>query len=207
MLALLAAATIGSSQEAVSLLKGAQQFYAGLKRFEATIEHHDDSGLFPGEYTQKLVWTGKGMFDLKVTKASNHKPKEDRPGNLAPNYVADGKMVNSTWPDGRTTTDSVIPRENTSPGWEVSGGLAISFLEKTKIVSYLLEPPAEFKLTWSMGKTTSWEGQDVRELVAEFGGRDRKMRLFLDKSKPMFVGAKSEGGLNGWMIYRDVKAQ
>jgi len=85
--------------------------------------------------------------------------------------------------------------------------LALSFLEGTKIVSYLLKPPAEFKLTWSMGSATTWQNTDVRELIASFEGRDQKMHLYLDRTKPLFIGIRSEGGLQGWMVYRDIKAQ
>jgi len=207
MITALAAVLISSSSDPIALLKEAKQHYASLKRFEATIEHHDDSGLFPGDYTQKLVWTGKGKFDIKVTKPSSYKPTQERPGGLAPDYRADGTTVTSAWADGRTSSDAVTPRENSSPGWEVSGGLAMSFLERTKIVDYLLDPPEQYKLTWSLGKATNWQDMEVRELIAEFGGRDQKMHVYLEKSRPLFVGVRAEGGSKGWMIYRDIKTE
>jgi len=80
--------------------------------------------LFPGVYTRRLVWTAKGKFRLKVTKPSSYKPTEEKPGGVAPDYEANGTDVTRTQPDGSTSSESVIPRPNTSPGWEVSGGLA-----------------------------------------------------------------------------------
>lgn len=207
MLATLAFVVAFGQADAPALLREVRDHYRSMKRFEATIDHHDSSGLFPGEYTQKLVWEGKGTFTLKVTKPSQYVPSSGNPGGLAPDYTADGKSVVSVWKDGRERTDSVTPRPNTSPGWEVSGGLAISFLQETNTASWILEPPKEFPLSWAMGKESSWKGLDVRQLVGTFQGHDRRVHVYVDSKRPLIVGQEVVGSTNGWMLYREIKAE
>lgn len=181
------------------LLVAASKHYAGLKRFEATIEHSDSSGLFPGKYTQKLVWTGPGKFTLKVVKPSSAKVK-------APDYVADGQIVKSIVKGKTTRQESAQPRPMSSPGWEVSGGLALALLQKTPSSKMILETPKEFKLTWKMGPTKSWKGVAVRELIGSFDKKET-IHLFFDAAKPSIVGMQSLSGPKGWMIYRNVKVK
>lgn len=179
------------------LLKQIASHYRSLKRFEAEIEHHDDSGLFPGSYVQKLIWTGHGKFTLKVTKPSKATPK-------APDYVAENKVVTSTLNGKVIRRESVDPRPTSSPGWEVSGGLILMFLQNTPTAKLLLDTPKEFKLSWKMGKTTRWQGLAVREMVGSFDKKDA-IHLYLHPNQPKVIGMQSLKGASGWMVYRNVK--
>lgn len=178
------------------LLWAASRYYGSLKRFEATIEHSDSSGLFPGKYTQKLVWTGPGKFTLKVVKPSSAKVK-------APDYIADGQIVKSIQNGKTIRQESAQPRPMTSPGWEVCGGLALALLQKTPSSKMILNTPKEFKLTWKRGPTKSWKGVAVRELIGSFDKKET-IHLFFDAAKPAIVGMQSLSGPKGWMIYRNI---
>src|SRR5579871_5779178 len=89
MLAFVALAVLQQSPSA--LLESVRKHYCSLKTFSMTIEHHDDTGLFPGEYTQKLQFEKEKRFELKVTKPN---PKEiSGLGGKAPDYYCDGTIV------------------------------------------------------------------------------------------------------------------
>jgi hypothetical protein len=197
MTALLALAVIAPF-DATSLLDEAAKHYGGLKRYEATVEHHNDSGLFPGDYTQKLVWTGKGKFTLKVTKGA----KPEGPRGTAPDYTADGTRVKSVHPNGTLSEETVTPRPNSSPGWEVSGGLILSFLEQTELSKMIRQGTEKIAMTWTMGKVTKWQNLPVRELIGSFN-KKASVHVFLEAKSPRIVGLSNPTG--GWMIYRSPK--
>jgi hypothetical protein len=207
MLACLAAvACLSAQEEAKDLLASVRDHYASLKRFEARIVHHESSGLFPGDYEQRLVWKGRHDFELTVTKRSAFRPSEGKPGTIAPDYFAKGGTVRARYPDRTERTEPVVPSPNSMPGWEVSGGLALTFLERTPNANIFFHPPQGFAVTFAKGSKTQWKGQDVRELLIRFeaGGSGQTVSLFLEPKRPLIVGGEF---LKGWTRYADVRAE
>src|SRR5688572_23282979 len=192
---------------AKDLLLEVRKHYAGLKRFEATIVHHNSSGLFPGDYEQRLTWTGKNTFELIVTKRSGFKPVDGKTGWLAPDYRAKDGMVTSRRTDGSEDRSSVVPHPNTSPGWEVSGGPALMFLENTRGADFWFNPPSGFSIALSMGATQLWQERAVREIVADMKGQGQtlKVSIFIDPKLPLLVGVAHNDAGGGWTIYDKVR--
>jgi len=206
MILLLAGLALAPLQNPVTdLLLEVRKHYGTLERFEARIVHHDSSGLFPGDYEQHLVWTGKHTFELKVTKKSGYKPIPGHGGTNAPDYIAKGGTVTSRPSDRPEHTEDIVPRPNTMPGWEVSGGVALSFLENTHNVDlYFGKERPDYEVAMSMGTTKLWKKHAVREIVIEWKGPNHtaKGSLFIDAKRPLFVGDAYNGG---WMLYEDVR--
>ncbi|MBA3725345.1 MAG: hypothetical protein H0W86_02570 [Armatimonadetes bacterium] len=182
------------------LLLDVRSHYGGLKRFEATITHHNSSGLFRGDYEQHLVWNGKHTFELTVTKKSDFKPVAERPGSLAPDYRAKGGTLTTLRPNGTEDTSPLVDEPHTMPGWEVSGGPALTFLENTHNADFYFKPPSGFEVSLSMGAKKLWQTRAVREIVLDikFEGREWKLSTFVDAKRPLFVGFAYDGG---WMLY------
>lgn len=131
------------------------------------IRHHGDSGLFPGDYEQKLQWRKGGVFDLVVTKKNPVMPSS--PGSICPDFHADGSKVVARKPDRSLQTEALEPAPNDSPGWEVSGGLIIGWLQRTwsskMVLDGLTGPNGEkvvFQHKW--GARQSWRGMRVTEI-------------------------------------------
>lgn len=201
MLALLLAPTADSP--AIALLKQAQAAYAKQTHFEMSIQHHDDNGLFPGDYTQRLVWRGKGKFTLKVT-VGNPKTITLTQGLKAPDYTANGSTVTTKWPNGRTTSES-LSVVTQMPGWEVSGGFPLMMLEGTKSLSRVFDPSPSAPFQWSLGSKKTWNKTGVREIVGKMKGNRTTVYLYLEVNRPIIVGVVLEGGFNGWTRFYDFK--
>lgn len=173
-----------------TLLDEAKKHYRSLDSFSMSIEHQDSSGLFPGTYKQELKWMKGGRFQLIVTKSSDYKPTEGKPGGVAPNYYCDGKSVMSIHPDGSRTSRSAGREPNTTPGWEVSGGVIISWLMNGTTAEFLEKPPQGFNLEFAAGPMKTWNDLNVRELVLTMSGQDRKvdLHLYFAASSPELLG-------------------
>jgi hypothetical protein len=191
----------------VEFINGLLQ-YRELDTFQATIEHTDSSGLFPGEFTQSLKWRKGGRFELIVTKKSKFKPRRGEPGGLAPNYYGDGTVVVAVMPDGTRRTSPIVPDKGTSPGWEVSGGPIMSALFDTEVFRFYAKPPPNVQISFDAGRTTSWERTPVREIVVTMlnFGEVATGRMFFAVDGKEFVGQSFEmGRFRGKMVYRDQK--
>lgn len=201
------ASRVPAQDPAKDLLLQVRKHYGELKLFEARIVHHNSSGLFPGDYEQRLVWTGKHTFDLTVTEESNYKPDKERPGMLAPDYQAKDGKVTFRRPNGAQVVSSVVPDPNTMPGWEVSGGFALTFLESTASADFFTKPPPGMEAVLSMGSQKIWQDRAVREIVLNFKAQNQtlKLSLFVDGKRPLFVGYAMDDG--GWMLYDKVRAE
>ncbi|MEQ1821343.1 MAG: hypothetical protein ABL949_02415 [Fimbriimonadaceae bacterium] len=193
---------IGDS-EAVSLFRQAEAAYGKMSHFEMSIQHHDDNGLFPGDYVQRLVWKGKGKFSLLVTKG-NPKTLTLTKGLKAPDYLSNGSVVTVKWPDGRTTTESVsAPKQ--MPGWEVSGGFPMMMLERTPSLKRVFYSGTAGLFQWTMGKTRTWNKLAVREVIGTMKNKQTTARIYFDAKRPLILGVVLSGGFNGWTKFYDFK--
>jgi hypothetical protein len=190
------------------LIRRVRDNYRGLNTFTMRIEHHDDSGLYPGAYTQTLRWRKGSRFELVViSQGDTH----------VPDFYADGRQVLWIRPGNQWETQELTIRPGISPGWEVSGGLILSWLQDTERDDLFFSPPPGVEIAWSYGPRKQWQGRPVRELVAtlkmesERGQRrEGKIYLFVDAKDPLLVGyeAPRRPGPDapmGWAHYVDQK--
>jgi hypothetical protein len=201
-LALLLASTAApspGSTTAVDLLKEVRDHYRSLASFTMRIEHQDSSGLFPGRYSQSLRWRRGGRFELLLTSRGNTR---------VPNYYADGRQVLSIRPGNSWSSEALVPDPNTAPGWEVSGGWILGWLQGTPSSQMLVDPPAGMRVEWRSGPHTTWRSRPARELVATFIHQPQEpgmsLSVFVDAKQPLLLGW--EGPFNGkqaWVQYVD----
>lgn len=193
----IAALVLSSGPADESLMDQARTHYRSLDSFSMTIEHEDSSGLFPGRYTQSLKWRKGGRFELIVTKPSDYVPKADQFGSVAPDYFCDGKTVVSVHRTGGRTSGSLRRDPNSTPGWEVSGGLILSWLMDGSIANNLANPPSGWKIETLPGPEKTWNDTKVRTLVLRFsqGSRSLEAQLYFSTQGPELVGMEwsSEG--------------
>jgi hypothetical protein len=203
MLPLVAALTLLAPAEPVDTLKSVRDHYRSLKSFSMTIEHNGSSGLFPGEFTQTMRWQQGGRFELLVTR-----PNPKGADNRAPDYYANGAEVLSIRPNGSHSRDGIMPDPNTSPGWEVSGGMIMSWLQDTRTGKMILDPPKEMPIVWSFGPRSEWRKLKVRELVGTMKSPrgSQTVNFFIDEVKRALVGFEYDfGRQKGYAIYKDQK--
>lgn len=195
--ALLLAAAVQPSP--ADLLKQVRDQYRGLSSLSMRIEHQDSSGLFPGRYSQSLRWRRGGRFELLVTPKGSQK---------VPDFYADGRQVLWIRPGNVWTTGELMPDANTMPGWEVSGGPILGWLQSTPSSRFFLEPPKGTKIVWSHGPRTEWRGQKVREIRGRVvqETRDSTVSVFVDPERKLLLGMEYPlNGKLGWMLYADQK--
>jgi hypothetical protein len=180
--------------------------YAKLETFAMTIVHHESSALYPGDFTQALLYRKGGRFMLKVLKPSTFVPKVDEPGVLAPDFFSNGKEVVSRWANKHTTTAKFDPDSPDMAGWEVAGGPILGWLVGTRSVRSYFDPPAPLKVTFRFGSRRTWRGEDVREIVVTFGDPQRGLpfSFFVDPKASRLIGFEwVRSGIVGWAHYRD----
>jgi len=189
-------------------LESVIKHYQSLTSYSATIESHDGSGLFPGNYEQTLKWKKGGRFEILVTKKSDYTPKDGIPGGQAPDYFSNGEDVLTRRPDGSKSVRSIVVDRNTSPGWEVTASPLLSWLQKSPTSRFLVEPPEGFKITYEWGSKKDWEGIAVREAALKMEGQGSTLAisLFLSAEKPQLLGYEyMEQGKRHWVRYKDAK--
>lgn len=204
-IALFGIASLETPKEA---LESAIKHYQSLSSYSVTIECHDASGLFPGNYEQTLKWKKGGRFEIIVIKKSDYVAKEGIPGTQAPDYFSNGTEVLTRSPDGSTSVRSINVDANTSPGWEVTTGLLLAWLQKSPTSRFLFEPPNGFKVDLKWGDRKEWEGSKVREAVVTISGQGRSLAIsiLLHGEKPELIGQEYEfDGKRHWSRYRDAK--
>jgi len=188
---------------AQALMKSIQEHYAGYSAFSMDIEQHDSSGLYPGNFTQHLDWKRGGVFTLAATS---------QPGKPVPDFTGDGAQVTQKFPDGTTNTDPEIPAPNTSPGWEVTSGFIMSWLQNTATGQIFSQPPAGIQTDIAMGERTRWHGLKVRELKVTVtqAGYNGHSSMFVDPATHAYVGYEwhldrdGKGGV-GYALYKNQK--
>jgi hypothetical protein len=196
----LAAAQSTDTRAAVSasdLLRQVRDQYRSLSSFAMRIEHQDSSGLSPGRYTQRLRWRRGGRFELVVVSKGNRS---------VPDYYANGAQVVSIRAGDDRSTRELVPDQNTVPGWEVSGGPIMGWLQDTWSGRVYLEPTPEMQIVWEFGPRTQWHGQPVREIRGTAGGerRDAGLSLFVEARRKLLVGIESRANAKeGWDLYAD----
>ena len=183
-----------------ALLAQVRAHYQGLSSFSMRIEHQDDSGLYPGRYTQHLQWRRGGRFVLRVTPQDNPKVSD---------FNADGRQVSYVY-DGRRFVSPLAVSPNDMPGWEVSGGEIMGWLQDTPASQVLLNSRPGMTLTWSFGPRTVWHGLKVKELQARMTqqGHVETMSLFIDPQASLCLGHEGPGlggKPAGYALYTDQK--
>lgn len=176
--------------------------YGKLDSISVELQHDNSSGLFSGQYHQQLVFKKDKGFKLVVTGIKG----ADRPSNVAPDYYCDGVDVTTK---GRMDGVRPINKDpNTMPGYEVSGGLIMTWLLDSHTKSYFSKPPEGMGISMSWGKRTTWHEEKVVEVVMtmKMGTEVSEMNLFLDSDKKRFVGNEwTRDGKTGWMMYKNQK--
>ena len=194
------AQSVPKPQTPEELLGQVRSHYQGLSSFSMGIQHQDDSGLYPGAYTQHLQWIRGGRFILRVASPDAASPS---------NFIGDGRLVVYTF-KGRLMTDSLTIAPNDMPGWEVSGGEIVGWLQDTPASHVLLNPRPGMNLTWRFGPRTVWHGLKVRELQGRMTsqGRVEALSLFIDRQAPLCLGHEGPGlggKPGGYALYTDQK--
>lgn len=198
-----------------ALIEQLSKRYGELHSFESTIVHYNSSGLYPGSYEQSLKWKA-GKFELKVTKRSDSVPKEGSVGTTAPDFYCNGREVLYVRDSRIEARNNPVPDQNSMPGWEVSGGFIISFLQKTRNAQWLLNPPEPFTLTCKLLEPKEWKGERARpiELMVTKGGDEQvTLVLFVAADELRLIGWEAKlqpGGQSSeetvaWLWYKDQK--
>ena len=180
------------------------------------VVNQDSSGLFPGRYTQHFAWRQPAEFALRlVSRGPDSRPLD--------NYYGSGEQIHEVGNMNPSVQERVTP--NIAPGWEVSGGLIVSWLEKTQNADY--DRPSDhirYQLSW--GPRTLWHNYAVREIriavfanepqpssTAELVGDQNSPQptpinagsYFIDPRSKTLVGfewQKNDGSI-GWAEYVD----
>jgi hypothetical protein len=207
MLTAIALATALAAPDAKADLQAVFKNYKSLKSYSATIECQDASGLYPGHYVLELKWKGDKKFELKVVEPTT--PTPSSPGNPVPSYVSDGANV-TTYREGHEASVRELNTDpNISPGYEVATGLLLTALLDSPNAKMFFDPPKEFKIDYSYGKTNEWKGTKVKEIVMsmEAGGQKLAYSVFLSEDGKWLVGAQhAMNGKTGWIHYKNAKA-
>lgn len=189
---------------ALLALRQAAAYYRGLSSFSMRIENHFTSGLFPTEYMQTLRWRKPDQFELLITSKNS---------TQVLNYYADGEQLITVLSDGRQRIGLIKPEPNTAPGWEVSAGLILSWLQNTESGQRLFDDkPLPPTLRISMGPRTKWHGYRVREVlikdnkISRYYPHGLYTSFFLDATKPKLIGLETNIVHKiGWALYADQK--
>lgn len=203
---MLTAVLLHQSDGARATLEFVRDRYLRLETFAMTIVHHESSGLYPGDFTQALLYRKGGRFMLKVLKPSSFVPKVDEPGALAPDFFSDGKNVVSRWTNKHTTTAKFDPDSQDMAAWEVAGGPILGWLAGTKTSKSYFDPPPPLKVTFRFGSRRTWRSDDVREIIVTFGDPQRGLpfSFFVDPRASRLIGFEwTRSGIVGWAHYRD----
>jgi hypothetical protein len=202
---LLAAACI--AETAKEALEAAMKHYQSLSSFSATIESHDASGLFPGNFTQTLKWKKGNRFELVTVKKSDFVPAAGQSGLIVPDFLSNGKQVLVKQIDGMTEVREPDAGPNVLPGWEVAGSPVLGWLLKSRSSRMMFDPPSGTKFDFSFGDKKQWEGMAVREIVMIISQGDMKFRasMFLDSFGMHFVGHEyEESGKRRWQKQTEI---
>ena len=192
---------LSNSVKAQKLLESLKARYEKLQTLSVTIEHHNSSGLFPGEFTQSLKWKGKDCFSLNVIKRGN---------SSAPDFSSDGSTVTEKSKDGGVKTYPVSKSQNVSTPYGVSGGLIMSWLLKDPSVQMLLSPPAGMKIEYSLNEKSKWQGQDVKSLGLKMviGAQSMNITLYVSQDGQHLLGMQGDEKMKmGYMKYEGEKSQ
>jgi hypothetical protein len=208
MIQLLLLGFITSPETPKEALEASFKHYQSLSSFSATVESHDASGLYPGNFTQSLKWKKGNRFELVTIKKSDFVASPGNPGSVVTDFFSNGSEVLIRRADGTTSTRDIDPGPNTSPGWEVASGLPFGWLLNSHASKMILNPPKEFKIDYLLGERKHWEGMDVREIVLDMsqGGRTHKVSVFLEANGKHFLGHEyQENGKKKWQKHADIK--
>ncbi len=191
----------GEELTPVELLAQVRDHYRGLDSFAMRIEHRDSSGLYPGGYTQELRWRKGDRFTLKVVSRGNE---------TVPDFHANGLELMRLGPDGSSESEAIRPESGSSPDWEVSGGLILSWLQDTPMGRMILDPGSGLGIRWVYGPRTEWRSHPVREVVMTIAdpgdpdGRGTEASLFVDPVGRRLIGVEANvTGRPGWAVYAD----
>jgi hypothetical protein len=176
--------------------------YGKMDSFSTDIEHDNSSGLFPGKYKQHLDFKkGKG-FKLVVTGLK----KTDSRDNIAPDYYCDGEDVTTV---GRKDGTKPLNKDpNIGPGYEVSGGLIVTWLLDSPTKGFFDKPPTGMKFDMDWGQRKVWHEEKVDEVVLKISSGDTTLlvSLFVDPDHKRLVGNEwTNNGKLGYMLYRNQK--
>ena len=176
--------------------------YEKLDSFSTDIEHDFSSGLFPGQYKQHLEFKrGKG-FKLVVTSLRVAAIKD----KIAPDYYCDG--VNVTTVGRFDGTQPINKDANSSPGYEVSGGLIMTWLLDSPLKGLLDKPREGMKIEADWGPRKLWHDEKVDEIIFKvtMGGDSTVSHFFLDPDHKRLIGNEwFNVSKLGYKIYRNQK--
>lgn len=180
----------------------AMDHYAKLDSFSAELVHDKSSGLFPGKYRQTFEFVkGKG-FKLVVTGLKGG----DRPKDIAPDYYCDGKDVTTIGHADGTRPLNIDP--NLSPGYEVTGGLIMTWLTNSPNMEMLRNPPQGIEFQFEWGKKETWHDQKVSEITikVQAGSVANSIDIYFDPERKHLIGDEYKAGeQTGWMEYKGQK--
>ncbi len=180
------------------------EHYSKLDSLSVDIDNDNSSGLFSGKYRQQLAFKkGKG-FKLVSTELYSGK----RPENVSPDYYCDGTTVTTV---GRLEGTRALNKDaNIMPGYEVSGGLIMTWLLDSPTKSFFSKPPSGIEVTMAWGSRKTWHDEKVVEVVLTATMVSQKessvVSIFLDPEHKKMIGDEwTREGKTGWMLYKNQK--
>lgn len=178
--------------------------YSKLESMSVDIENDNSSGLFSGKFRQQLIFKkGKG-FKLVSTELYSGK----RPDNVSPDYYCDGVNVTTV---GRFEGTRPLNKDaNTMPGYEVAGGLIMTWLLDSPTKNFFSKPPSGMEVTMAWGPRKTWHDESVVEVILTATMASQKdasvVSIFMDPEHKKLIGDEwTREGKTGWALYKNQK--
>ena len=194
MLAVLACAVL--QQSPVALLQGVLERYQTLSSYSVEIEHKGEA-----PYSEKLLWSKGGRFELTVTKRGQSK---------APDIYCDGQQFFLKYPDGHTATRLIQPVTGDSPSikdpvpedYELQGGIGLSWLLDTPYGKLFFNPPKSMTIDIESGASVNWNNLAVRQVnVTIHEGKSNEVITFFTTADGRGLAGTDSKGTQ--IIYRN----
>jgi len=192
---------------ALAALDSVREHYQSAGSYSTRIVNDFSSGLFPGYYAQELAWKSPATFTLKLTspRSTTRKPGAIAGTGDPDDFYGSGETIHEVGPSFPSTGPRV--RFNSMPGWEVSGGFVISWLERTPTGGMFDHMPADFPpgtridLTW--GNRSTWHNHAVREIVGTLVMPSAPKPAAADIASPPASSPKTNSGGHTLSLFID----
>lgn len=194
MLAVLACALL--QQSPIALLQGVRDRFQRLSSYSVDIEIKNET-----PYSEKLLWSKGGRFELRVTKRGQAK---------APDIYCDGQQYFFKFPDGHTEIRLIPTQTNTPPtlkdptpeDYEQQAGIALSWLLDTPYGKIFFNPPKSMTLDFDLGASVNWNDMAVRQvnLTMHEGKANQVTTFYISADGRGLAGTETKGTQ---IIYRN----
>ncbi len=192
---ILAAVLMGLQRPpAEGVLRSAMAHYLKLKSLSVTIIHHADFMADVKDSTDKLVWSAPKRFEIVSDQAS------------IPKLLCDGKRLTTVIPQIVPLSEPYAPDLTHTKPWEARGGILLSNLMKGSMANQLLHPEKPIKISFEYGKTMSWHGKGVSEIIETISvnGASQSISYYLTGNYQQLLGTEVVSGpQSSWTEFAD----